>query len=248
MPIKFANLFQDSWNFIRNQHTFSLFAFILLVLLQIANMLFLPKMTIEQAQAVSNPQLLVDFLPIMLLGVVDIFLGILFILNIKRINEGSFQHFFQPLAEAGRKLLPVVLLNILMVLPLSIVMSFQLLNVAKATNPMLGIMSFVLVIVGFWVLIRLSLASYAYLLEDINTVSEAVRFTWQLTKDKIFPVMLFCVISYFATRLLAGLEGQLATNMVGMALNVVANAFVTLFTAVFSFRFYQVYRQVALRG
>ena len=103
MPINFPQLLQDSWNFIRNRRQFSLTAMELLL-------------TMVSASAVS-------LLPSLLIGIGNIFISVLLVLNINDINAGIFQSFFQNTSKALAKLLPAISLYIIMVLPLSFGMS-----------------------------------------------------------------------------------------------------------------------------
>lgn len=198
MPIKFPNLLQDSWNFIRNQHTFSLLAIILLSALQFVNLFLVPRIGNMDTENVEMT--LSDLFPLLVMGVANIFITTLLILNIKEINRGSFKHFFQNLSAAVTKLFPVVLLNIIMVLPLSIGMASQVFG-AKAGNG-LSMIAFPLIIGGAFLFIKLCLSVYAYLIEELNSVNEAIRFTWQLSRGRGIALVLFCVISYFVPQIL----------------------------------------------
>ena len=239
MPIKFPNLLQDSWNFIRNQHTFSLLAIILLSALQFVNLFLVPRIGNMDAENVEMT--LSDLFPLLVMGVANIFITTLLILNIKEINRGSFKHFFQNLSAAVTKLFPVVLLNIIMVLPLSIGMASQVFG-AKAGNG-LSMIAFPLIIGGAFLFIKLCLSVYAYLIEELNGVNEAIRFTWQLSRGRGIALVLFCVISYFVPQILMSFLSGLSGNTLGLVVNVLVSSFFSLFITVFSFRFYQAYSQ-----
>ena len=239
MPIKFPNLLQDSWNFIRNQHTFSLLAIILLSALQFVNLFLVPRIGNMDAENVEMT--LSDLFPLLVMGVANIFITTLLILNIKEINRGSFKHFFQNLSAAVTKLFPVVLLNIIMVLPLSIGMASQVFG-AKAGNG-LSMIAFPLIIGGAFLFIKLCLSVYAYLIEELNSVNEAIRFTWQLSRGRGIALVLFCVISYFVPQILMSFLSGLSGNTLGLVVNVLVSSFFSLFITVFSFRFYQAYSQ-----
>lgn len=239
MPIKFPNLLQDSWNFIRNQHTFSLLAIILLSALQFVNLFLVPRIGNMDTENVEMT--LSDLFPLLVMGVANIFITTLLILNIKEINRGSFKHFFQNLSAAVTKLFPVVLLNIIMVLPLSIGMASQVFG-AKAGNG-LSMIAFPLIIGGAFLFIKLCLSVYAYLIEELNSVNEAIRFTWQLSRGRGIALVLFCVISYFVPQILMSFLSGLSGNTLGLVVNVLVSSFFSLFITVFSFRFYQAYSQ-----
>ncbi|WGE46964.1 hypothetical protein [Actinobacillus equuli] len=241
MPIKFPNLLQDSWNFIRNQRTFSLYAMLLFCILQLISLFLMPRTGNVEAQTQSTTMTLSDLVPLLLMGVANIFITTLLILNIKAINSGNFKHFFQALSNTFSKLFPVILLNIIMVLPLSVGMAFQVFG--RQTGSGLELVAFPLIISGAFLFIKLCLSVYAYLVEDLPSVSEAIRFTWQLSRGKGIALVLFCVIAYFVPQILMSFLSGLGANVTGLVLTVAISSFFSLFITVFSFRFYQAYSQ-----
>lgn len=100
MPIKFVDLFQQSWNFMRNQQSFTLFAIVTIVVVQMAFILLLPASpeiladTQPQQIQIDSEKLLSVLMPTILLGVANLFLTVLMILNIQSINNGNYQHIF----------------------------------------------------------------------------------------------------------------------------------------------------------
>lgn len=100
MPIKFVDLFQQSWNFMRNQQSFTLFAIATIVVVQMAFILLLPASpeiladTQPQQIQIDSEKLLSVLMPTILLGVANLFLTVLMILNIQSINNGNYQHIF----------------------------------------------------------------------------------------------------------------------------------------------------------
>ncbi|WGE83918.1 hypothetical protein [Actinobacillus equuli] len=240
MPIKFPDLLQDSWNFIRNQRTFSLYAMLLFCILQLASLFLVPRAGNNvDAQAQSATMTLADLFPLLFMGVANIFITTLLILNIKAINNANFSHFFQNLSTTLTKLFPVILLNIIMVLPLSVGMAFQVFGAQAGSG--LDLLAFPLIISGAFLFIKLCLSVYAYLVEDLQNVAETIRFTWQLSRGKGIALVLFCVIAYFVPQILMSFLSGLGANVTGLVLTVVISSFFSLFITVFSFRFYQVY-------
>lgn len=245
MPIKFMDLFQQSWNFMRNQRSFSIFAISTIVVVQLLVILLLsnqaPEISQEQIeqQQIEPAQMLAFLLPTILLGVINLFINVLMILNIQSINNGNYQHFFQNTSATIRSFLPVLLLQIVMILPLSLGISFM------TTSPEMMIVAFPLILVGFYLFFKLCLVIYVYLLEKPQkTLSETIKFTLHLSRGKMMPLILFCVISYVVPGILSRFIVVLGNNMVGNVFSIVLSAFITVFMAVFSFRFYQVYRQL----
>lgn len=245
MPIKFPDLLQDSWNFIRNQRTFSFFSITLFYVLQLISLFLIPRMVNVDAQ--STTMSLSGLLPLLLMGIANIFLTTLLILNINDISRGCFRNYFYNLPITLTKLFPVILLNIIMVLPLSVGMAFQVFG--KQASNGLGIVAFPLIISGAFLFIKLCLSVYAYLIEELQSVSDSIRFTWQLSRGKGIALVLFCVIAYIVPQVLMAFLSGLGANLTGVIVTVLVSAFFSLFITVFSFRFYQAYRQNSgLRG
>ncbi|HDL1730037.1 TPA: ABC transporter permease, partial [Mannheimia haemolytica] len=87
MSIKFVDLLQQSWNFMRNQQAFSLFAIVTIVVVQLVFILVSPNS--PELMVESQPQQLqIDaskmvsiLLPTILLGVVNLLINVLMIFN-----------------------------------------------------------------------------------------------------------------------------------------------------------------------
>lgn len=245
MSIKFVDLLQQSWNFMRNQQAFSLFAIITIVVVQLVFILVSPNS--PELMAESQPQQLqIDaskmvslLLPTILLGVVNLLINVLMIFNIQSINDGNYRQFFQNSGNALKHFLPVLLLQFVMVLPLSLGASFAM------ASPETVIIALPVLVVGFYFFIKLSLVIYAYLLEKPQkSLSESIKFTLQLSRGKMLPLILFCVISYLLPGMLSRLFTVFGNDFIGIFITIVLSAAINVFMAIFSFRFYQVYRQM----
>ncbi|AHG79287.1 Beta-methylgalactoside transporter inner membrane component [Mannheimia varigena USDA-ARS-USMARC-1388] len=245
MPIKFVDLFQQSWNFMRNQQSFTLFAIMIIVVVQLAFILLLPAspeiaadQRLQQIQ-IDSSKLLSILMPTVLLGIANLSLTVLMILNIQSINNGNYQHFFQNASGALKHFLPVLMLQFIMVMPLSLGASFAM------ASPETVIIALPVLAIGFYFFIKLSLVIYAYLLEKPQkTLSESIKFTFQLSRGKMLPLILFCVISYLLPGMLSRLLTIFGNDIVGAVITVIFSAVINVFMAIFSFRFYQVYRQM----
>ncbi|WHP46849.1 ABC transporter permease [Mannheimia bovis] len=245
MPIKFVDLLQQSWNFMRNQQSFTLFAIMTIVVVQLAFILLLPaspEMVADQQPQqiqIDSSKLLAILMPTVLLGIANLFMTVLMILNIQSINNGNYQNFFQNAGGALKHFLPVLMLQFIMVLPLSLGASFAM------ASPETVIIALPMLVVGFYFFIKLSIVIYAYLLEKPQkTLSESIKFTFQLSRGKMLPLILFCVISYLLPGMLSRLFAVFGNDFVGALITVVFSAVINVFMAIFSFRFYQVYRQM----
>lgn len=245
MPIKFVDLFQQSWNFMRNQQSFTLFAIATIVVVQMAFILLLPASpeiladTQPQQIQIDSEKLLSVLMPTILLGVANLFLTVLMILNIQSINNGNYQHFFKNVGSALMNFLPVLILQFIMVLPLSLGAFFLM------ASPESVMIALPVLVMGLYFCIKLSIVIYAYLLESPRKMLlGSIKFTFQLSRGKIFPLILFCVISYLLPGMLSRLLAVLGNDVMGAFITVVCSAVINVFMVIFSFRFYQVYRQM----
>ena len=231
MPINFPQLLQDSWNFIRNRRQFSLTAMGLLLAIQLLATFVLSNFMVS-ASAVS-------LLPSLLIGIGNIFISVLLVLNINDINVGIFQSFFQNTSKALAKLLPAISLYIIMVLPLSFGMSSILFSNISGSGA--SIFSLPLSAIGIFVFVRLNLAIYVFLVENYR-VGQAVKFMWQLAKGKMAALFASTLLANLLPILITALVGRLGDNVAIMMLSFVISAFLSLFTTILGFRFYQTIR------
>ena len=231
MPINFPQLLQDSWNFIRNRRQFSLTAMGLLLAIQLLATFVLSNFMVSDSA--------VSLLPSFLIGIGNIFISVLLVLNINDINVGIFQSFFQNTSKALAKLLPAISLYIIMVLPLSFGMSSILFSNISGSGA--SIFSLPLSAIGIFVFVRLNLAIYVFLVENYR-VGQAVKFMWQLAKGKMAALFAYTLLANLLPILITALVGRLGDNVAIMMLSFVISAFLSLFTTILGFRFYQTIR------
>lgn len=231
MPINFPQLLQDSWNFIRNRSQFSLTAIGLLLAIQLLATFVLANLMASNST--------VSLLPSLLIGIGNIFISVLLVLNINDINAGTFQSFFQNTGKALTKLLPAILLYIIMGLPLSFGMSSILFGNISGSGA--NIFSLPLLAIGIFVFVRLNLSTYVFLVENYR-VGQAVKFMWQLAKGKMAVLFAYTLLANLLPILITALVGRLGDNVAIMVLSFMISAFLSLFTTIFSFRFYQTIR------
>ena len=205
MPINFPQLLQDSWNFIRNRSQFSLTAMGLLLAIQLLATFVLSNFIVSVSA--------VSLLPSLLIGIGNIFISVLLVLNINDINAGTFQSFFQNTSKALAKLLPAISLYIIMVLPLSFGMSSILFSNISGREA--SIFSLPLLAIGIVVFVRLNLSTYVFLVENYR-VGQAVKFMWQLAKGKMAVLFAYTLLANLLPILITALVGRLGDNVVIM--------------------------------
>lgn len=242
MPIKFIDLFQDSWNFVRNRPHFALYAVGLLTALQTGISLSMPKIALNEAQIQQSPeqvgQLLASQLTPMILSTLALmFVNVLLVLNVKAINNGTYQTFFQHIPQALQRFLIAAVLTFIQMLPISFGATFFLMGGELLALPLL--------LTGLYVFVKLNLVVYAYLLEERGGIMPTLKFTWSLSRGRMLPLILFSALIYIVPSLLGIVASGLNAALGGVAGTIAAQAFnavINLFLVIFSFRFYQVYR------
>lgn len=233
--MNFPQLLQDSWNFIRNRSQFSFTAMILLIAIQ-----FIAAFGLSNV-VMLNPS--AALLPSLIIGVGNIFISLLLILNIKAINAGNFQSFFQNVGDAFTKLFPAVALYIITALPLSLGISSILFGNVSGNGA--SIVSSLLLAIGIFFFVRLNLSIYVFLVENYR-VGQAVKFMWQFAKGRMAMLFAYTLLANVLPILITALVGRLGDNTAVMILSFVISAFLSLFTTIFGFRFYQAIRPTNL--
>ncbi|RRN04632.1 hypothetical protein V5G99_07775 [Bibersteinia trehalosi] len=246
MPINFQSLFQDTWNFVRNRAQFTLSAVVLLAALQLGISLIIPRSTFLEAaegSAIHEQMSAIELLiPSMLSMLVIVFVNVLLILNIKSINNGDYRTFLHNAASAFSLFLQAILLTVVQVFPISLGLAFALFPTLGDSAPLLAMP---VMLMGLFVFIKLNLVIYAYLIEEPRkTLGATLKFTWGLSYGRMLPLIMFTAIIYFIPTALSSVVGAFsAFGTFGVILAQALNAFVNLVMVIFSFRFYQSYRQ-----
>lgn len=243
MPIRFPQLLQDSWNFMRNHTQFSLFGFLLLLLLQWGMTFFAYQMP-EPSQHLAHKDVLeqavfAQFLPTIVAAIATVFVNVLLILNIKVIVAGSYSHFFTNLGLAVKYFFPALWLNIIMVLPVSI-------GVAGTLSGTGSFLVLPLFAGAMFIFIRLCLVVFAYIIEQPQkNINESLRSMWQLGRGKMGLLMLFCLLSYLFPGCINVLLLKVLPDMVSTIISPIFSSAINLYLIIFSFRFYQALRNLS---
>ncbi|MBS9783076.1 MAG: ABC transporter permease [Pasteurella sp.] len=242
MPINFLQLLQDSWNFIHNQRQFSIFAVVTMLFIQVLDFVLLSIFPVPILTQTSSPEkVLVTALPTFILFLLNLLFTALVILNIKSINNGNSHHFFQPILRLLKSLFSLILINLISVIPLSLAIVLLTLGM---WHPTINLTSLPFIAIGFYFFIKLFLAVYVYLIEEPQkSVTETLVFTFKLSKGKMRPLVLFCLLSFIPLLIINSLE-KLGDSIPVMALSSIVSTLLGVFLIVFSFRFYQLYRKL----
>ena len=205
--MKFLDLLQDSWNFMRNQLNFTLFGIGLLVLLQVGALFLLQNMVslpvAPNAQGMDAEVAASALSPSLLVALINVFVNAVLILNIKSINNGDYRNFFQNMVPAFKALPAMLLFMLCMFFPLSF--AFVGIMASGANGGMSSLIMLPLLITGIFVLIKLSIISYVYLVEEPRKgIMETIKYTWTMSRGKASMLILYFAISYIVPFILSG--------------------------------------------
>lgn len=239
---QFGQVFQDTGNFVRNRPVFIFYAVVMFVLPQLLLSTFFPKIPLDFAQLNASPEKGMELigqslLPSILSMLIHVFVNMLVILNIQSISQGQESAFWRNGLPALNRFAGVLLLSFLQGLALSFALTATLFN---AGGNGLGLLALPLLVSGVFIFIKLSLVVYVYLLERPNfSVGQSLMFVWQMSRGKFLQLVVFCVIidvlPLFLNGGIASVQMPLLSEMLGALVNVLV--------IIFSFRFYQIYRQ-----
>lgn len=237
---QFGQVFQDTGNFVRNRPVFIFYAVVMFVLPQLLLSTFFPKIPLDFAQLNASSEKGMELvgqslLPSILSMLIHVFVNMLVILNIQSISQGQVSTFWRNGLPALNRFAGVLLLSFLQALALSFAVTATLFG-----GNSFSLLTLPLLISGLFIFIKLSLVVYVYLLERPHfSVGQSLMFVWQMSRGKFLQLVVFCVIidvlPLFLNGGIASVQVPLLSEMLGALVNVLV--------IIFSFRFYQIYRQ-----
>lgn len=258
MPINFTQLFQESWNFLRNQRKFS-FAYIgVLIFVSFALTLLQSSiapplqhtegMTSEQqmialAEQMNNSEML--FLTIAKLSI-TLFVLYWGLMAIHQISQQRFKGLIDAARDTMGRFLGVLGLSIIVFLPITIGFfgsaTALLATLMNQPEQIPSIFALFLLLSGIFFLVRLCLAPLSYLIGD-NDFKSAVSNTLKLGTGRSSVLFLYCLINYIFFPLIVVQISVLVQNEILMILAIALISFINLFSTIFTYRFYSVFKQ-----
>lgn len=244
MPFNFAQILSDSWNFVRNQKQVFVFFIILTSIIQfltifIGDNIFGKDIFIELRQNISNSTqglsnesigVLYFFLFSSLLSLL---INLCFFLKIDHLSANQYVSYQQLFIIAIKKL-PIYLVSYLIVFsPLAI---FSLTSLIISAN----FLAILVLVFSLFILIRLSLLPYAYLIGN-KGLSDVIRALWLQGKGQFSSLFLFCLLAFFLPNALTLL---LSKNNISQFILIPVSNGLELFSLVFIYRFYTLFRQI----
>ncbi|PVX42917.1 hypothetical protein C8D76_101252 [Pasteurella langaaensis DSM 22999] len=253
MPINFTQLFQDSWNFVRNQRQFVIAFIIIFMLATGAFSLLIPtqinvpndadisQTELTQAiieQSMNEASLLNGFMK----QAVSLSIATWGLAAIHQISQGRNFNLTNAAQLGISRILGVAVLSVISILPLFVGVSTGVAQLSLKQSP--SILSLFLMITGVIVFVRLCLAPLSYLMGD-SPLTTALQDTFKSGIKRSGILFMYCLITYFFLPLVSLQISSLASNLVFFIIVLAIIAFINVFSLVFSYRFYTVFKQKA---
>lgn len=253
MPINFTQLFQDSWNFVRNQRHFVI-SFIIIFMLATAGLALLPQTQLnlpnnanmsqtELTQAIIEQSMNgTSLLNTLAKQAASLFVATWGLAAIHQISQGKKFNLANAAQLGMGRFLGVAVLSIIGILPLFVGITDGMAQLALKQPP--SILSLFLMITGVIVFVRLCLAPLSYLTSD-SSLKNALQNTFKLGLKRSGILFVYCLITYFFLPLISLQISSLASNVVFFIIVLAMIAFINVFSLVFTYRFYTVFKQKA---
>ncbi|MBE2898173.1 hypothetical protein KRX11_01660 [Pasteurellaceae bacterium TAE3-ERU1] len=229
--MNFTAIIQDCVNFMRNQKQMTLF-FIVLQAIIAFTLRALPLDPLVNESNQLNPTQAI----IAVAGQVAVLVVTLWLLNaIMQVSRTHHINYAGALAASLKQLLPFLLLNLFVVLPLTL----AILSLITGAG---GILGLVAILLGGFMFVRLSLAPYAYVIDNL-ALNTAMKRVWQQGTGRMLSLFLFTVIAYI---LPSAVNVQLARLGDGLAMDVIStlvSSTIAVFSLIFTYRFYHQFMQ-----
>lgn len=251
MNINFTQIFQDCWNFMRNQkkitQQFIFFFFISSLIFYFLLTAVVPMPEISQANGQNLPlpsNISAEFLVIgVAQQLVSLFISSWGILTFHRISVQQQNPLNQnPLNQSAvltlQRFAGVVAISVIGFIPLMIGVVESLFAILQGQSP--SILSLVAMLLGFFIFVRLSLASTEYLIQPVG-IMQALKNSWLSGVKRAAPLFIYCLLIYvvlpFVVRRISSLSDNLVFDVVMLFLSAVVGVFSLLFT----YRFYTLF-------
>ncbi|OOS00696.1 hypothetical protein B0186_05825 [Canicola haemoglobinophilus] len=248
--INFTHIFQDCWNFMRNQQKITLQFTALFFVTSIFTVFFTQPSQIQALElSETMPASSMDNLQIskylIMLGLLQVLLKIFISAwGTATIHQLS-QHFQAQLSHsftiAAKRLLGLVLINILISIPLGIGASEILVSTMTHKSP--SVFSLIAVALGIFVFVRLNLLNVHYLIHN-QSFNQSLRTMWQSGIKRTQHLFLYTLISYIALPLLLRQFSLWVGN--NLLMEILITAIISLadvFLLIFTYRFYTIFMQ-----
>ncbi|WP_040976118.1 hypothetical protein [Necropsobacter massiliensis] len=253
MPINFTQIFQDSWNFMRNQQKitlqFSAFFFVVAFAVNLlvsnlvpANMtIYAPSADTADLTVVGNLMLSKE---VILLGVVQVLLNLFIscwgMMTFHQLSERHQLPLSHTLSMTATRFIGVFFINLIIVLPMVIGLAESLLALASKQSP--SLVSVFAITLGIFIFIRLNLATVHYLITR-SSLAQTLKTIWLSGFKRTGVLFIYCLLIYFALPLVVRNIAALSDNMLfDIVISFIISA-LNVFSLIFTYRFYTLFMQ-----
>ncbi|MGC7559665.1 hypothetical protein [Pasteurella sp. PK-2025] len=249
MAINFTKIFQDSWNFVRNTRQIT-FTFVLLFFLNHSLSSLVAYLLIPEDVLTQNPEQFAQSLN--LNNTADPLFYILIIVNhvisfllslwcLSAIHQVSHSLYVPStsLALAVKRFVGAFIINLLLVIPLLLGAADAVFSLIVAKSQP-SVFSWTAIALGAYIFIRCCLASVYYLFNPIS-ITQALRESWQSANQRMFMLLIYCVLIYFVLPLIGRKLITLNDHLVFELIVTLLIAFLNVFSLVFTYRFYSIF-------
>ncbi|HDR1021011.1 TPA: hypothetical protein QB352_000243 [Pasteurella multocida] len=252
MAINFTKIFQDSWNFVRNTRqitfTFSLLFFLNQIFISLFSSFVLPSEAVSQnaeqfAEALTlSPNSTLLSGAIIISEVISFLLSLWCLAAVHQVSQGNYNP-SSSFSFAVKRFWGALLINVLLIAPLLLGLSDIVFSVLVSKGQP-SVFSLIAISIGLYIFIRCCLASVYYLLNPVS-IREAYRDSWFAGNSRVSMLFVYCLIIYFALPLMTRQLFSLSSNLIFEIIASLILAFVTVFSLVFTYRFYTLFMNKA---
>lgn len=246
MNINFTQIFQDCWNFMRNQkkitQQFIFFFFISSLIFYFLLTSVVPMPEITQANGQNLPLPSSISAQFVLIGVaqqlVSLFISSWGILTFHRISVQQQNPLNQSAVLTLQRFVGVVTVSVIGFIPLMIGLVESLFAILQGQSP--SILSLVAMLLGFFIFVRLSLASTEYLIQPVG-IMQALKNSWLSGVKRSAPLFIYCLLIYVVLPFVVRRISSLSDNLVFDVIMLFVSAAVGVFSLLFTYRFYTLF-------
>ncbi|ACA32466.1 hypothetical protein [Histophilus somni] len=241
--INFTHIFQDCWNFVRNQQKITLQFTALLFIVSVFALFFKQSIqtdTLELSETISNTETLQLSHYLFISGLLRMFISAWGILTIHQLSQHIEPQLSQSVISTAKRFGGLLLLNILIAIPLGIGTSEILVSAIMHKSP--SIFSLFALALGIFVFVRLNLLNVHYLIHN-HSISQSLKTMWKSGVKRTHLLFLYTLINCLLPFLLRQLSLFLSHNLFMEILITAIISLAEVFLLIFTYRFYTLFMQ-----
>ncbi|MFU2047984.1 hypothetical protein ACLSZ7_00730 [Avibacterium gallinarum] len=201
-----------------------------------------PMPEISQANGQNLPLLSNISAEFLVIGVaqqlVSLFISSWGILTFHRISVQQQNPLNQSAVLTLQRFAGVVAISVIGFIPLMIGVVESLFAILQGQSP--SILSLVAMLLGFFIFVRLSLASTEYLIQPVG-IMQALKNSWLSGVKRSAPLFIYCLLIYVVLPFVVRRISSLSDNLVFDVVMLFLSAAVGVFSLLFTYRFYTLF-------